>query len=81
MKTDEDGNAVSTKSFNVGDKIYVKEVTAPKGYALDTAIYELTVSTIAADNVISVTDVPVADPVGVLLVKVDAKTGEDVRRV
>ncbi|MBQ6239074.1 MAG: hypothetical protein IJK56_01780 [Firmicutes bacterium] len=81
LKTDEDGNAVSTKSFNVGDKIYVKEVTAPKGYALDTAIYELTVSTIAADNVISVTDVPVADPVGVLLVKVDAKTGEDVRRV
>lgn len=52
---------------------YIKEIKAPKGYALDQNIYPVTVAageTTTKDFV----DIPQSDPVGVLLGKVDKET-------
>ena len=56
---------------------YVKEITAPKGYALDDTIYNLTV-TAGNTAVGKYTDKPLADPIGLLIKKVDAATGNPV---
>ncbi len=54
---------------------YVKETSAPKGYALNTTVYKITV---VADETATVTipNQPQLDPVGVLLGKVDAETNQ-----
>ena len=53
---------------------YVKETKAPKGYALDKTMYPISVS---AGNKATKTfkDRPLADPIGILIKKVDADTG------
>ena len=53
---------------------YVKETKAPKGYSLDTKIYPITVNS-GTKTTRRFTDRPQTDPVGVLLRKVDADTG------
>ena len=52
---------------------YVKEKTAPKGYALDTKTYTVTVTS-SSNYTLKVKDRPQTDPVGVLLGKIDATT-------
>lgn len=71
LKTDANGNAVSTQKYKVGDVLTIKETKAPQGYKLDTKAYSYTVTT--GDNVISVSDVPVFDPPFVMT-KVDKDT-------
>lgn len=53
---------------------YIKETKAPKGYYLDNNIYAITVSS-GSKAVGSYTDKPKVDPIGLLLRKVDADTG------
>ncbi|MDO4616161.1 MAG: SpaA isopeptide-forming pilin-related protein [Lachnospiraceae bacterium] len=54
---------------------YVKEQTAPKGFLLDETVYQITGSA-GESTVISAKDRPAADPVKLLLQKVDASTGK-----
>ena len=56
---------------------YVKETSAPRGFALDSTIYPVTVSA-GAKVTRSFTDVPQNDPVVILIRKVDADTGNPV---
>lgn len=56
---------------------YIKEIKAPKGYYLDNNIYPITVSS-GSKAVGNYTDKPKVDPIGVLLRKVDADTGNPV---
>lgn len=55
---------------------YIKEKTAPKGYALDNTIYSISVYS-GSKAVGKYTDKPQNDPVGVLLRKVDNDTGNN----
>lgn len=54
--------AVSQYSYNVGDRIGVKETKAPKGFKLDPTTYYFTISSTDSQNVFTVTDVPAFDP-------------------
>ena len=69
--TDENGNS-NILNLNVGD-YYVKETTAPKGYALDKKVYPITIKA-GETYTLKVSDNPTMDPVGVLLGKVDKET-------
>lgn len=71
LKTDANGNAVSSQKYTVGTVLTIKETKAPAGYKLDTKTYTYTVT--SGNNVISVSDVPVFDPPFVLT-KVDKDT-------
>ena len=71
LKTDTNGNATSTRQYNIGDVLTIKEVKAPPGYKLDIKTYTHTVT--SGDNVISVSDIPIFDPPFVLT-KVDKDT-------
>lgn len=68
LVTDASGNATSTKQYNIGDVLTIKESKAPKGYKLDTKTYTHTVT--SGENLISVSDIPIFDPPFVLT-KVD----------
>ncbi|MDO4648278.1 MAG: SpaA isopeptide-forming pilin-related protein [Eubacteriales bacterium] len=48
----------STGTYVIGSTYYVKEITAPKGYALDTKVYPITVKSDAGANVAVSTDSP-----------------------
>ena len=71
LRTDANGNAISTRQYNIGDVLTIKETKAPPGYKLDTRTYTHTVT--SGDNVISVSDIPIFDPPFVLT-KVDKDT-------
>ena len=71
LKTDANGNAVSSQKYAVGTVLTIKETKAPAGYKLDTKTYTYTVT--SGNNVISVSDIPVFDPPFVLT-KVDKDT-------
>ena len=64
-----------TIELDVGS-YYVKEIKAPKGYALDGQVYPVTV-TEGATAKVEVQDLPQSDPVAVLLGKIDADTTKD----
>ncbi|MDU2936266.1 MAG: prealbumin-like fold domain-containing protein [Clostridiales bacterium] len=74
LTTDANGNSdtlqLDAKTY------YVKELTAPKGFALDPSVKEVTVT---ADQkaVVTFKDLPQMDPVGILLGKVDAETNQN----
>lgn len=55
---------------------YIKEIKAPKGYALDTKVYSITVTS-GAKATATYKDRPQLDPIAVALRKVDADTGLD----
>ena len=55
---------------------YIKEIKAPKGYALDTKIYPITINA-GSKTTKTFKDRPQADPIGILLKKVDADTGSN----
>ena len=74
LTTDSSGDS-NTVDLNAGI-YYVKEKTAPRGYALDTQVYEVTVTS-AQPASLEVKDLPQSDPVTVLLGKIDAETTAD----
>lgn len=57
-------------------RYYVKEVTPPKGYALDPATYPVTVGN-AVNVKLSVTDIPQNDPAAMWVGKIDLETTLD----
>lgn len=54
---------------------YVKETKAPKGYALDTTVHEVSIKS-STKTTPKYKDYPKSDPVSVLLQKVDKETGK-----
>lgn len=66
-------NGKSNKVELDAGRYYVKEITAPKGYALDTKVYTLDVES-DKTTTLKVTDKPQSDPVYILLGKIDAET-------
>lgn len=55
---------------------YLKEVKAPKGYALDTKVYSIQVNG-GAKATMEMKDYPQTDPISVLLGKIDAETNQN----
>ena len=74
LTTDAAGTSNTVEIDN--GKYYVKEITAPKGYALDTKVYSVTV-TGNNTTTLKVSDIPQSDPVRVVLGKIDAETTKD----
>lgn len=77
LTTNANGKAGTVK-LNAGT-YYVKEITAPKGYLLDTTVYPVNVTTnnTASSPVrLSVKDTPGNDPIRMMLQKLDIETGE-----
>lgn len=72
-----DANGEGTTGEIVVGTYYVKETTAPKGYALDPTVYPITVKA-KETAVLELEDIPQADPVAVVLQKRNATTGETV---
>lgn len=58
-------------------KVYLKELKAPPGFALDPKIYEVTVNA-GVKTTRTFKDRPQTDPVGLLLRKVDKDTGNNI---
>lgn len=75
LTTKADGTSNTVSDLEAGYSYFVKEITAPKGYALDGTVYTVSV-TANKTATLSVKDTPQSDPVGVLLKKVDATTGK-----
>lgn len=85
------GDGLDSKGKHVGSDVtnrtyYAKETEAPKGYKLDTTVYTFKDSgkkTVDGTVIYSFTckDVPTNDPVGVVLQKQDAKTGQATTRL
>ncbi|MCQ2509144.1 MAG: DUF5979 domain-containing protein [Lachnospiraceae bacterium] len=79
FETREDGSSTETLSLNVGS-YYIKEIRAPIGYKLDETVYKAEGK--AGETVtVNVIDEPYADPVELLLQKVDEKTGKASERL
>ena len=72
LTTDENGES---NTLNAGT-YYVRETTAPKGYALDKTTYTVTIKPNETYK-LKVSDKPTLDPVGVLLGKVDKETNQN----
>lgn len=75
LTTNATGESNTVSDLESGYNVYIKEVTAPKGYALDPTIYTLYISP-NTTNVLRVEDTPMNDPVGVVLQKQDAATAD-----
>lgn len=52
---------------------YLKETKAPKGYAIDSQVYEVLIES-GKKNTFKVTDIPQSAPVSILVQKIDADT-------
>lgn len=74
LTTDENGES-NTLTLNAGT-YYVRETTAPKGYALDKTTYTVTIKPNETYK-LKVSDKPTLEPVGVLLGKVDKETNQN----
>lgn len=74
LTTDENGES-NTLTLNAGT-YYVRETTAPKGYALDKTTYTVTIKPNETYK-LKVSDKPTLVPVGVLLGKVDKETNQN----
>ena len=74
LTTDASGN---TNSMEVSPgTVYVKEITAPKGFALDETVYPVSI-TGGQNTSIEVKDVPQSDPIYIVLGKVDKETNAE----
>lgn len=73
--TDADGIGLLNGTLPTGT-YYIKEITAPTGYALDPTVYTIQIQ---ADEtaVLNVSDTPIMNPLGILLGKVDAATNQN----
>ena len=77
LATNSAGESNTVSGIEAGYVYFVKEISAPKGYALDPTVYPIYVEA-NKTTTLTVKDVPQSDPVGVLLRKVDKETGEPV---
>ena len=74
LTTDEWGNT-NTLELNSGT-YYIKEITAPTGYAMDYTTYEVVV-TASQTTTVYVQDIPQSDPILIVLKKIDSDTTSD----
>ena len=79
MTTDANGNALLQNiTVNSGSYLFVKELKAPKGFALDSKIYPVySLSTPADGWDVNSTDMPMNDPVAIKLTKKSADKVEN----
>ena len=78
LTTDINGNATGTVKYNIGTKLWAKEIEAPSGYLMPAEAqnhYPLTVS--SGDNVFNVSDTPTFDPQALEI----KKTGTDTETI
>lgn len=85
------GDGLDSKGNHVGSDVanktyYAKETKAPKGYKLDTTVYTFKDSGKKSVDGVSIysftcSDKPANDPIGVVLKKQDAKTGQATTRL
>lgn len=68
------GNNNECKDWHGYGTYYVKEISAPKGFELDTMVYVQMIDC-ETGNTVNVSDVPETDPVTILLRKVNKETG------
>ena len=73
--TDKNGVANLNGTLDAGT-YFVKEITAPKGYALDKTVYTVQVKPNETAQ-LNVKDIPQSDPVSILLGKVDKETNSN----
>lgn len=71
-----DATGASTIGYVGEGTYYIRETTAPPGFALDDTIYTLEAVADQTTN-INVTDSPIMDPVSLLLTKVDTFTSKN----
>lgn len=75
LTTDEYGNATGTVKYNIGTKLWAKEIVAPSGYLMPAEAqnhYPLTVS--SSDNEFKVYDTPTFDPNRLVIKKTGTNT-------
>lgn len=72
LTTDAEGRAISEKLYDVGTKIYVKEIKAPKGYLVNSEIMTCSISENA--NEIVVKEIPTDVPIDLRIRKYNAAT-------
>lgn len=75
--TGPDGSVLTTKTYEVGTTGYIKEITAPRGYLLDSTPHQFTI--VADDNVtydVVVKNIPAFDPATQRFQKEDKETGK-----
>lgn len=75
LTTDSSGNS-NTVNIKAGT-YYVKEISAPKGYVLDTTVYPITVTT-GKRTTLKVQDVAQANPIEQLGTKIDSETNQNI---
>ncbi len=74
LTTDESGNS---NSVDLSPGTYwVKEISAPKGFALDAEAHQITISG-GQNTTVELQDIPQTDPISIVLGKVDAETNAD----
>lgn len=76
LTTDASGN--TEEAIVAEGNYYVKEISAPKGYALDETVYPVRVNAGTQVTYLNLTDKPQLDPIKILLEKVDkdSNTGQ-----
>uniref|UniRef100_UPI0025D88643 SpaA isopeptide-forming pilin-related protein n=1 Tax=uncultured Clostridium sp. TaxID=59620 RepID=UPI0025D88643 len=72
LVTGDDGNSQEIE-LDAG-RYYIKEIKAPNGFLINIQVYDVDVEVNKSKNV-DVYDEPIADPVGLLIRKVDSRTG------
>ena len=73
LTTDANGDSNTTNLYP--GTYWVKEKSAPKGYALDTSVHQISVAD-GQTTTVEVSEEPLNDPVVITLQKVDKDTGE-----
>lgn len=73
LVTGDDGNSQEVELD--ARRYYIKEIKAPKGFHINTQVYEVDVELNQTKNV-DVYDNPIDDPVALLIQKVDSRTGQ-----
>lgn len=73
LVTGDDGNSQEVELD--ARRYYIKEIKAPKGFHINTQVYEVDVEVNQTNNV-DVYDNPIDDPVALLIQKVDSRTGQ-----
>lgn len=73
LVTGDDGNSQEVE-LDAG-RYYIKEIKAPNGFFINTQVYDVDVVVNQTKNV-DVYDNPISDPIGLLIRKVDSRTGQ-----
>lgn len=70
LTTDASGSSTGELEAKADQIVYIKEITAPKGYILDTSVYEKKLESNKTVTV-CVDDIPAMEPIGLILKKID----------